>query len=257
MREIWMSNVSDDFAKCWRAAGIHLEHQFQGTLDSWIRAELAPPFLEHLSFLLSNQLFFIRLEDVEGGLDVPGNLNGLLSVADGCNGHPCLMPMRLRSGRWLPVSPGWGLVHAGARVDPPTLVTTELIEITDWELHDCAVQTVREQIKKEGHEITLWQGNPSVDPSIWFDGDKGLEWVVVRAVRFPKKDAILPANWASITQSCARISKTGHFASVSIANADDPFDPSGAGVVPLWRGHAMVVRYQGLTPGTTSHQPIN
>jgi hypothetical protein len=27
-----------------------------------------------------------------------------------------------------------------------------------------------------------WQGNPSVDPSIWFVGDSGPEWVVVRAV---------------------------------------------------------------------------
>jgi hypothetical protein len=249
--DIQMSDVSDEFAKCWQAAASYLEHQAQGPLDSWLRAELNPPFLEHLSFRLGNQLFFIRLEDVEGNLDFPGNPSGLLSVADGCKGHPCLMPMRNRFGQWSPASPGWGLVHArtGVRVDPPALITNELIEMSDWELHDFAVQTVREQIEKEGREIMSWQGNPSVDPSIWFVGDQGPEWVVVRAVRYPEMDAIPPANWPSITRSCARLSKTGNFASVSVANADDPFDPSGAGAVPLWRGHGMVVRYMGPTPG--------
>jgi hypothetical protein len=31
---------------------------------------------------------------------------GLLSVADGCKGHPCLMPMRHRAGKWEPEAAG-------------------------------------------------------------------------------------------------------------------------------------------------------
>jgi hypothetical protein len=102
MYDIPMSDVSDEFAKCCQAAAVHLEHQAQGPLDSWLRADLSPPSLEDLSFRLGNQLFFIRVEDLEGHLDVPGNLNGLLSVADGYKGHPCLMPMRNRFGQWSP-----------------------------------------------------------------------------------------------------------------------------------------------------------
>jgi hypothetical protein len=32
---------------------------------------------------------------------------------------------------------------------------------------------------------------------------------------------------------------------VAVANADDPLDPA-RGRVPLWRGHAMHVRFTGL-----------
>jgi hypothetical protein len=52
---------------------------------------------------------------------------------------------------------------------------------------------------------------------------------------------------AAPEEGCARIGKTGHFASVSIANHDDAFDPSGTvPPTPLWRGHRMVVRFDGL-----------
>ena len=61
MHEIEMSEVSEEFAKCWKAAGIHIQNQAQGGLRSWLKADLNPPFLEHLSFRLGNQLFFVRI----------------------------------------------------------------------------------------------------------------------------------------------------------------------------------------------------
>ena len=91
MHNIEMTEVSEDFARCWKAAGLQIQNQAQGTLQSWIRANLEPPFLEHLSFRLGNQLFYIQLEDVDGNLMVPGNLEGLLAIADGCAGHACLI----------------------------------------------------------------------------------------------------------------------------------------------------------------------
>jgi len=252
MYEIPMSGVSEEFADCWRAAGTHLQNLAQGGLHSWLRAELSPPFLEHLSFRLGNQLFFVRLEDADGHLQVPGTLSGLLSVSAGCNGSPCIMPMLRQPGGWTATYPGWGLLHAetGARIDPPSLITDELIEMTDWELHDLAVQTVREQLEGQGREITAWQGNPQVDPSIWFLGDDGLEWVVVRVVRYPELEASPPKNWQQIAVGCARLGKRGHFASVSVANADDAFDPGASPALPLWRGHGMYVRFEGLVSGT-------
>jgi hypothetical protein len=45
---------------------------------------------------------------------------------------------------------------------------------------------------------------------------------------------------------CAKMGKSGFFASVSVASADDPFDPSGSNAMPLYRGHAMIVRFEGL-----------
>ena len=249
MHDIEMHKASEEFAKCWQAAGVHLQRQAQGPLQSWLKANLSPPFLEHLSFRLGNQLFYLRLEDIAGELVVPGNPNGLFLIADACNGHPCILPMRKSSDGWAADRAGWGLIHArtGQPVDPPALITDELIEMTDWELQDFAVQVVRQQLEKQGRQLMSWHGNPSVDPSLWFVGDEGPEWVVVRPVRYPRARAAIPANWDSIAASCARQGKTGHFASVVVANADDPFDAIGThAAIPLWRGHPLLANFGGL-----------
>ena len=65
MHDIHMAEVSKEFQRCWQAAGVHIQNQAQGDLQSWLRAHLNPPFLEHLSFRLGNQLFFIQLQDVD------------------------------------------------------------------------------------------------------------------------------------------------------------------------------------------------
>jgi hypothetical protein len=249
MHDIEMHGISDEFAHCWQAAGRHIRSRVHGPLHSWLKVNLHPPFLEHLSFRLGNQLFFIRIEDVDDRLQVPGSRDGLFSIAEGRKGHPCIMPMRYRAGAWEPDKAGWGLVdvRSGRTVDPVAHVSDEKIEITDWELQDFAVQIVRDHLEKAGQKLMSWQGNPAVDPSMWFLGIRGPEWVVVRAVRYPKVKAEPPANWRQISERCARFGKAGHFASVSLANAGDGFDPSGtASSEPLWRGHGMIVRFDGL-----------
>lgn len=249
MHDIEMNEVSAVFASCWQAAGRHIQAQVQGPFHGWLKASLNPPFLEHLSFRLGNQLFFVRIEDADEKLVVPGSRKGLLYVAEGCNGHSCLMRMRSRAGIWTPETSGWGLLDAltSRSIDPTALVSDDLIEMTDWELQDFAVQVVRDRLHNDGRRLMSWQGNPAVDPSIWYVGDTGAEWVVVRAVRYPRLKADLPANWQQIFERCAVIGKVGYFASVSVASADDAFDPSGiVPPEPLWRGHPLFVRFEGL-----------
>ena len=251
MHDIYMAEVSNEFARCWQAAGVHIQNQAQGPLQSWLRAHLNPPFLEHLSFRLGNQLFFIQLQDVDGALEAPGNLGGLLSVADGCQGHACLMPMQKVAGEWRCVVTGWGLIDARTEltVNPVALISDERIEMTDWELQDFAVQVVRSQLEKDGRQLMSWQGNPSVDPSIWFVGDKGPEWVVVRTARWPERDAAVPKNISEIASKCLHIGKTGHFAVVGATNSNDPFDPQAkisGNYIPLFRGDGISVGYNGL-----------
>jgi len=173
MHEVEMQEASEEFAKCWKAAGSHIQRRAQGPIQSWLKVSITPPFLEHLSFRLGNQLFFVRLEDVDGRLLVPGTRSGLLMIADGCKGYPCIMPMRRVAGAWTPEGTGWGLIDARSEkaVDPITLISDERIEMTDWELQDFAVQIVRDHLKKDGKEIMSCQGNPAVDPSIWFVGE--------------------------------------------------------------------------------------
>ena len=44
--------------------------------------------------------------------------------------------------------------------------------MTDWEVHDVAVQVVRDHIVSDlGFELMSSQGKPSVDPSLWFVGE--------------------------------------------------------------------------------------
>ena len=96
--------------------------------------------------------------------------------------------------------------------------------MTDWELQDLAVQVVRDQLAQEGRELMSWNGNPGVNPSLWFVGDDGPEWVVVRAVRYPESEARLPGNIAELRAHFNKLEHPGHFASVGVASVDDPFD---------------------------------
>ena len=251
MYEIEMAEMSQAFFPCWRAAGLHLSRQVDRGIQSWLRAHPYPPFLEHLSFRLGNQLFFVRVEDVDGKVQGPGNPRGFITAAQMANGRACILPMKrqLLGGSWVADMPGWGLLDAASRrpVDPVSLVTDQKIEMSPWEDHDMAVQVVRDYLQNQGFELMSWQANPQVDPSIWFVGkSKRPEWVVVRAAKFPDKSAQRPANWQSIAAGCSKMSQTGHFASVALVSMDQPFASASEAPMPLWRGHAMHVRFTGL-----------
>jgi hypothetical protein len=256
MYNIEMEPVSEAFSQCWRAAGRHIGDKALKEDFAWHKADLHPPFLEHLSFRIGNQLYFVRVEDVDGTLNTPGNLQGVQSIARDCKGHACIMPMRQTRDDWQIANSGWGLISAETRspIDPTSEVTDDKIEMTDWELHEFAVQVIRDYVvKKLGRKLMSSHGNPSVNPSLWFVGDTGPEWVVVRAVRYPENDARRPLNMAAIAAHCAKLSGTGHFASVAYANAGDPFDPkSTKSPMPLWRGDGMYASFQGLEPAFES-----
>ena len=252
MYDIEMHDVTEEFSRCWQAAGTHLQARVQDGALCWLKATLTPPFLEHLSFRMGNQLYFIRVEDVDGNVEGPGNASGFRVIARGCNGFPCRMPMYRIGSEWKPAVPGWGLIHAETDrpIDPFALISDEKIAMTDWEVHDFSVQVVRDYIvKKLGRELMSSQGNPQVDPSIWFIGSHGPEWVVVRSVRYPGREATIPANITDIAANCARLSVIGHFASIAVANSEDTFEPSGKiPTLPLWRDHGMIVSFDGLVP---------
>ena len=151
------------------------------------------------------------------------------------------MPMNQEGREWKPVYPGWGLLDLASRrrIDPPSLVTDGDTVITDWELHDFAVQTVRRHLKDEGLTVVSWAGDPEVDPSLWIERDGKMEWVLVRAVRYPARRAAVPRQIAAIARDCAAIASRGHFASVAVANAEDL-------EAPLSRGYGYHVAFSGL-----------
>jgi len=127
MHAIEMHEVSDEFSRCWQSAAKHLQASAQDGPLSWLKANLTPPFLEHLSFRMGNQLYFIRVEDVDGNVIGPGHPNGFRTIAEGCKGFPCRMPMRRIGALWKTEAPGWGLIHAetGHPIDPITRISDE------------------------------------------------------------------------------------------------------------------------------------
>ena len=251
MNDIEMQDMSPEFFAIWEAAVQHLNNQVDGGIHTWLRPHPYPPFLEHLSFRLGNQLFFVRVEDADAIVQAPGSLSGLFLIADATGGHACILPMKkqLPGNLWVAEETGWGLIDARSRkaVNPPTLVTDENIEMTRWELQDLATQVVRQSLEDDGFEVKSWQGNPDVDPSIWFMGkSQKPEWVVVRAVRYPVREASRPDNWSKIAGRFTEAGLAGHFASVSVASVDQPFEAENEEPLPIWRGHGMHIRYTGL-----------
>ena len=249
MFRVEQEEPTEEFKQAWSAAGRYIQNQADSELN-WLRANLNPPMAEHLSFRIGNQIFFVFVEAAEFNYKAAGNL--FEEVCKEAGAIPCIMTMSKSLGEWQPNSSGWGLINADTNkvINPVDFVSDELIEITDWELHDFAIQVVCAGLGKQGKEIFAKQPSPKIDPSIWFQDGNGPHYVVVRAARHPEKEALLPNNINDIKLSCAEMSNSGYFASVILANAEDPFDPnakSNGNFLPLYRGYGMIPKYPGLS----------
>ncbi len=267
-----------DFADCFDAASRHLKELLEkcgpNTRDAaaaaqegavphtWLRTTPHTPLLEHLSFILGNQAFFVRLEDAES-FDLPllsdheqgrewsaalatsrfpGTLQGLMRIAAGYKGHACIMPMR-RYGEegWRPALRGWGLLDLRALnpMDPEALVNQKRVIATDWELHDMAVQEVRSALSKEGRRVLSWTNDPGVMPSVWFNNGLSPCWIIIRACRAPLKT--MPAPDATTIEKIKKQMQgaPGYYACVSFSGTDED------GTV--YRGETVKADYQGMT----------
>jgi len=245
--------MTAEFFECWKAALIHLDSMLKkrcsGHDISWQRVHPNPPFQDHLSFRYLNQLFFVRVIDVARKIEGPGSIQGLFRISDECKGHSCIMLMAKTSdGIWKPAQNHWGIIDArsGSSIDPADMVTNEKIEMTRWETQDFAVQIVKRSLEEHGHKILSWAGDPEINPSIWYVGKSGkMEWVLVKHTKYPIKTAPRPDNWQSLLEQLSMPGTLGHFASVSLVNAEQSFGPSDP-IIPLWRGCGCYASYAGL-----------
>ena len=254
-----MNEASDEFRECWVAAGKHLVSQVDNGSLKFFRANLTPPILEHLSFILGNQIFFVHVRPLDPNVAPPSPLASCIHAAELANGMPCVLRLKRQTDdRWTPVDPGWGLRHAesGAVVDPVALISDEKIEISDWELQDFCVQVVRDKISDGGGTILSWNSNPEVTPNLFFvDEQEKQHFVIVCCARYPHSP-IKPANVKAIKDSVSSVTKSGYLAQVSVASAEDPYDPEAkinGNFLPLYRGHPFHIAYKGLEVITDRH----
>ncbi len=196
-----------------------------------------------------NQVFFVFVE-VAGCMPFTRESSSLfLKVAREVSATPCVLPMHWHRGAYEPTHNGWGFVdpYSGSSIDPAELVSAELIAMSDWDLHDFGIQVVRRKLQESDNQIQSWQSSLHFDPSIWFN-DGAEKWVIVRSVRYPTLVAERPENIDELVASFSKSGARGFFASVGVANANDPFDPTGKNAMPLYRGHELAVRFTGLEP---------
>ena len=251
MYPVEQEEPSENFRIAWACAGKHIQQMGQGGVI-WLRADLNPPMAEHLSFRIGNQLFFIFVATPEAPFN-PERNHIFLDVASEATAIPCIIEMQSSKGAFEPINYGWGMINAitGKPVNPLELVSDELIEMSDWELHDFAVQVVRTQLENDGKKIFGVQPSPHIQPSLWFEDKQGSHWVVIKATRYPNKYAELPANIEEMNQFFSSKGMRGYIARLIVANANDPFDPlaiENGNFIPVFRGHGLMPLFKGLEP---------
>ncbi|MFO1030021.1 MAG: hypothetical protein U1F60_02990 [Planctomycetota bacterium] len=227
--------ISSELELALRQACRRLEQVGGGSIV-WLRNSLLQPFIEHLSFRVASQIFFVHL-DLGEPIEPPPDFGSLAQLADYADGVACRLPMQRSEHGFQLARPGWGLVHAldDTPVDVEREATRQTPPMSDWEVHDLSVQIVCNGIEKAGGRVTARSSYPTVDPSIWYEDKDGRAWVVVRSTRYPNKAAPRPDNLASIRNSCLEMSLRGYFASVALAGQGATM-PRGGGVYASFHG---------------------
>lgn len=248
MHLIQQEEPSEEFQAAWLAAGKHIQSQSDGGVN-WIRADLGMPFIEHLSFRLGNQLFFVFVEAAE--FELAYMYEGFIRLSKIANAIPCVLKMEKAIASYKPSHTGWGLTHAITKelVDPLALISEELIEMTDWELHDFAINIVKRKLREEGKNVYSTCSDFAIQPSLWFEENGEDNWVVINAYRHPNALTGPPEDIEKIAEFVSVRNANGYFAIVGIVNSNDPLDPDAqvnGNYLPIFRGHGMFVRFNGI-----------
>ena len=236
--------ATEDFLDCWRSAGLHFNSMKSEYTLRYVDGPLCLPLLAHLTFILGNQLFFIC---IQGLLQTPSGKEECIYAAKRANGIPCLLKMQRTDKGWAPIFPGWGLVHAETLeiIDPPKMVNEDAIEISDWELMDCATQLVMRELDEEGKKIVSHDSNPDGAPSIYFEGEQKVKnFVQVIPARYPNLPDVDFKRLREIKEMVrGYTSGKGFYAEVSLVASEDE---GLEGNLPLLRGRQYTAKFDGL-----------
>lgn len=260
-------NPSQEFLRARDQAGVRLQEQFKrlgGRVEPqhdyrWIKADLNWPSFDHITFAYRNQVFSILVDLVQ---DRQGTLTTkeLKRCIDACTEHnlvPCIFPVDARSFR--PLKDGWNLsnMESGVAVVPDDCVDDIKVEMSEWELHNFAIQIVRDHIEKNMKgRILSYCDVIGIDPQIWFDDQQGNRcWVIVR--HFALIEGTESAKFKGIeARNPQLVPYDGYFAAVSVASSEPftvdldaklvPLSKRFDGSSPVYRGDGFYVNFKGL-----------
>jgi hypothetical protein len=121
------------------------------------------------------------------------------------------------------------------------------IELSDWESHDFGIQIVSQTLEKDGHKIEHMDADMDAVVQIVASIDGKFIYIVVETVRYPAEEAEF--SGPQIRDAAEMAATRGadlKIASVSLASADDPFDPDETVRLPIYRGAGVFPRFTGL-----------
>jgi len=255
MYEIQVEHASEEFAECWISACRHLAGISGFGEKQFIRLSLTPILLDHLSFIMGNQLFFVHVNDSAARVEAPSTIEACIHAAELGNGVPCKLTMKRSSdGLWEPVDSDWGLRHAISDrvVRPQEFFTNEDIEISDWEVLDIANRRIIGEIERSNGTVLSFNSDPNVNPSIYFiDEHEAPHFVIVSVARYPFEPRLDQSKIDEVKSGVAGFSTSGFHAQVTIVAQGDPFDPhavNNGNYLPLIRGRGYHQKYSGLLP---------
>jgi len=211
-----------------------------------VKAGFTWPSFENIVFGFKNQVFAVIVDMVgyEGRQSYLSERMRMNLQRNSCANNlvPCLFKVHVdvKKGEVKGMcGDGWNLFHAISeeKVDVEGLGGDEPIEMSDWELQECAIQVVMDYgIRKEGkYKISSYSNAPEVDPQIWMVDKYGnMKWVMVRHAMYPERRAKVPDNMGSLAKS---LDSGGFFASVAFCAAGLSGTPCRhEGVIPYFTG---------------------
>ena len=224
-------------------------NQIKGT--RWIKGYLTYPAFEHLSFSYKNQIFCVVVDIIDENTKkscLPDKTKNLLiKECEKNNLIPCLYKVLVDNPQ-NPVyntlkqySDGWNLFDArnNEPIIPERSGTDDLVEMSEWELNDFAIQVVGDYIIDNLKlKILSYQNIVGLDPQLWFmDDNQQKHFVIVRYTMYPNKEAQKTNNISSIQTKCKEYD--GFFASVAFCSKGE--NPS-----VLYRGQESYISFTGL-----------
>ncbi len=216
----------------------------------WIKPILCQPIVEHFSFYVGGQAYFIQVIDMDHKIHIDSTATKkMLEVADAYNGYACFMLLKKFNSNnitsWCPVYPNWGLIEikSGKEIDPYSLVSDHPVLATRWELHQYAIDFVVNHLISTEHNILAIISNPKIMPSIWFENNDQAEWVVVKEYFYPYTSVDNIDDFVKFLRNSASSEYHGYYAEVGIhALNQDLFKEK----CPLYRGDTLNFLFDGL-----------
>ena len=246
-------NPSRQFIEDRQRAMLYIQSKFNKFYDPslnecenfrWIKTELSYPSFDDFTFAYRNKIFSVLVERAEsiGGKKVSfGNnqrVRTLLYECENNNLTPCIYPVINNNEGGYVFLGEWNLINAvnNKILNPIDEASNELIEVSNWELQNWAVQIVSDYIFNKGLKLLSYCDVLGIEPNIWFeDENKNQCWVEVLYTKYPDNDKSFSfKNWPPEV-----LKHNGYKAVVSFASANNL---SGK----IYRAKAAHVNFRGI-----------